>query len=58
MKTTIGFFADEEIPRARVAALLQHFAKLEDDREAWRVAYPLAEVLLFARTNETASRYA
>ena len=37
MKTTIGFFADEEIPRARVAALLQHFAKLEDDREAWRV---------------------
>ena len=46
MKTTIGFFADEEIPRARVAALLQHFAKLEDDREAWRVAYPLAEVLL------------
>ena len=46
MKTTAEFFADEEVPRARVALLLQHFSRLEDDREAWRVAYPLAEVLL------------
>jgi predicted transposase YbfD/YdcC len=37
---------DEETPRARLAVLLQHFAKLEDDREPYRVLYPLKEVLL------------
>jgi hypothetical protein len=31
---------------ARLALLLQHFAKINDDRESWRVAYPLKEVLL------------
>jgi hypothetical protein len=31
---------------ARLALLLQHFAKISDDRESWRVAYPLKEVLL------------
>jgi len=46
MNKTSEFFADEEIPRARVALLLQHFSRLDDDREAWRVAYPLTEVLL------------
>ena len=46
MTTTAEFFADEEVPRARVALLLRHFSRLEDDRERWRVAYPLAEVLL------------
>jgi predicted transposase YbfD/YdcC len=35
-----------ERPRLRV--LLDHFALLEDDREAWRVAHPLPEVLLLA----------
>jgi len=30
----------------RVAVLLRHFAELNDQRESWRVAYPLKEVLL------------
>ncbi len=38
--------ADEEIPRDRLAALLEHFSRLSDEREPWRVMYPLAEVLL------------
>ena len=37
---------DEEVPRARLALLLQHFSKLDDGREPWRVLYPLKEVLL------------
>ena len=37
---------DEEVPRARVALLLEHFSELGDDREPWRVMYPLKEVLL------------
>jgi predicted transposase YbfD/YdcC len=37
---------DEEVPRARLAVLLKHFSKLGDDREPWRVMYPLKEVLL------------
>jgi hypothetical protein len=36
----------EEMPRSRVAVLLEHFSQIEDGREPWRVAYPLAEVLL------------
>jgi predicted transposase YbfD/YdcC len=36
----------EEWPRSRVAVLLKHFAELNDEREAWRVAYPIEEVLL------------
>lgn len=36
----------EEVPRARLAVLLKHFAELGDDREPWRVMYPLKEVLL------------
>jgi len=40
------FFADEAVPRARVALLLKHFSKLPDEREPWRIVYPLAEVLL------------
>ncbi len=35
-----------ESPRARLALLLQHFSALKDDREPWRVVYPLKEVLL------------
>ena len=46
MDAAADFFADEEAPRARVALLLKHFSELSDDREPWRVAYPLAEVLL------------
>lgn len=30
----------------RLKLLLDHFARLEDDREPWRVAHPLPEVLL------------
>jgi len=40
------FFADDEVPRARVALLLKEFSRLSDEREPWRVVYPLAEVLL------------
>lgn len=42
MDTTL----DEESPRARLALLLKHFSELDDDREAWRVLYPIKEVLL------------
>src|SRR5262249_4703418 len=31
--------------RPRLAALLDHFAKVEDTRQAWKVMYPLREVL-------------
>jgi len=36
---------EEESPRARLALLLEHFSELSDDREAWRVLYPIKEVL-------------
>ena len=36
---------DDEFPQARLAVLLEHFAELNDEREAWRVAYPIQEVL-------------
>src|SRR5208282_3908128 len=32
--------------KSRLRALLDHFAIVEDPREPWRVAHPLAEVLL------------
>jgi DDE_Tnp_1-associated len=37
---------DEEAPRSRVAVLLEHFSELGDEREPWRIMYPLKEVLL------------
>lgn len=37
---------DESVDRPRLAALLDHFAKIGDERDRWRVAYPLEEVLL------------
>ena len=37
---------DQELPRSRLAVLLKHFSEIEDGREPWRVAYPLAEMLL------------
>src|SRR5277367_453755 len=46
MDKTADFLADEDVPRARVALLLEHFSRLEDDREPWRIVYPLSEVLL------------
>jgi predicted transposase YbfD/YdcC len=40
---------------ARLAVLLQHFAEIDDDRESWRVAYPLKEVLLLVTCATIAS---
>jgi predicted transposase YbfD/YdcC len=37
---------DDEVVRDRVAVLLKEFSHLDDDREPWRIVYPLAEVLL------------
>jgi predicted transposase YbfD/YdcC len=37
---------DEETPRSRVAVLLKEFSQIDDDREPWRVMFPLSEVLL------------
>lgn len=37
---------DEGFPRDRLAVLLKHFSAIEDEREPWRVLYPLREVLL------------
>src|SRR6202049_2724936 len=37
---------DEAVPRARLAFLLNHFSELGDDRDPWRVMYPLKEVML------------
>ena len=36
----------EFVEKPRLRALLDHFAVIEDPREPWRVAHPLAEVLL------------
>ena len=46
MSDMAGLLLDWDAPRARVALLLQHFSRLEDGREPWRIAYPLHEVLL------------
>ena len=40
---------------ARLALLLQHFAEINDDRESWRVAYPLKEVRLLVTCATIAS---
>src|ERR1700721_1189750 len=45
MDDATDFFADSDVPRARVALLLSRFSRLSDEREPWRIAYPLAEVL-------------
>jgi predicted transposase YbfD/YdcC len=36
---------DLTLPKPRLALLLEHFAAIEDQREPWRVMYPLREVL-------------
>ena len=38
----------DEFSKATLAAPLKRFAELNDDREAWRVAYPIQEVPLLA----------
>jgi DDE_Tnp_1-associated len=32
--------------KSRLGTLLQHFSAIEDPRAAWRVLYPLPEILL------------
>ena len=39
-------FVDQDVPRARLGLLLEHFSELSDDREPGRIMYPLEEVLL------------
>ncbi len=46
MNDTSDLLADEEMPRARLALLLDHFSRLDDSRDPYRVMYPLTEVLL------------
>lgn len=46
---------DEESPKARLAVLLQGFSRLDDDREPWRVMYPLSEMLLLVTCATIAS---
>jgi predicted transposase YbfD/YdcC len=46
---------DAEMPRARLGLLLQHFSELNDEREPWRVMYPLKEVLLLVTCATIAS---
>jgi hypothetical protein len=46
MNDLVELSVDWDAPRARVAVLLQHFSRLEDGREPWRIVYPLPEVLL------------
>jgi predicted transposase YbfD/YdcC len=55
MATMSDTIFDEELPRARLSLLLQHFSKLDDEREPWRVMYPLSEVLLLVTCATIAS---
>lgn len=55
MVAITGTILDEDVPRARVALLLKHFSELGDDREPWRVMYPLNEVLLLVTCATIAS---
>src|ERR1700676_3939374 len=48
-------FADEDVPQARLALLLEHFSELSDDREPGRIMYPLEEVLLLVTCATIAS---
>jgi predicted transposase YbfD/YdcC len=42
----MSLYAEDFSGKSRLRALLDHFAIIEDDRERWRVAHPLPEVLL------------
>jgi len=46
MEGLVFKLAGDEVPRDRLAVLLKHFSELSDERESWRVMYPLAEVML------------
>jgi predicted transposase YbfD/YdcC len=49
--------ADEEVfsAKPRLRLLLDHFSKIKDTRQAWKVAYPLREVLLLVVCGTVAS---
>ena len=53
VKDVTEFLVDAEMPRARVALLLEHFSGLEDEPQ--RVMYPLSEVLLLVSCATIAS---
>jgi hypothetical protein len=36
---------DLVLPKPRLALLLDHFSEMQDERQSWRVVYPLREVL-------------
>jgi len=55
MPPIIHLIMDEEMPRAQLGLLLQHFSELDDEREPWRVMYPLSEVLLLVTCATIAS---
>jgi predicted transposase YbfD/YdcC len=55
MVAVIDTILDEELPRARLGLLLRHFSELDDEREPWRVMYPLQEVLLLVTCATIAS---
>ena len=38
--------SDELPPKSRLKALLEHFSRIEDPREQWKVRHPLPEILL------------
>src|ERR1700716_1685965 len=48
-------FVDQDVPRARLGMLLEHFSELSDDREPGRIMYPLEEVLLLVTCATIAS---
>src|SRR5882672_4636489 len=55
MDAIIETIMEEETPWARVSLLLKHFSELGDEREPWRVMYPLKEVLLLVTCATIAS---
>ncbi len=46
MSDMSDLLAADEMLRSRLAVFLTHFSRLDDDREPWRVMYPLSEMLL------------
>ena len=46
---------DEQVPRDRLAVLLKHFSKLSDERELWRVMYPLVPASVGCAISSAAS---
>ena len=55
MDASGDFFVEDAMPRDRLALLLDHFSRIDDDRDPARVAYPLSEVLLLVTCATIAS---